>query len=56
MSAERFDVRRGLVVEAANAIEKAYSYARLLPEPTAQKFVLFSVSTSISRWRPFFIL
>jgi hypothetical protein len=33
MSAERFDVRRGVIVEEANAIEKAYFYARLLPEP-----------------------
>jgi hypothetical protein len=35
MAAERFDVRRALVVDEANAVEKAYLYARLLPGPNS---------------------
>ena len=34
LAADRFQERRALVVDEANAIERAYLYARLLPEQT----------------------
>src|SRR5271165_4059660 len=49
LAASRFDVRRGLVIDEANAIGTTYLRAGLLPEPYRGEVVPIALTSSITR-------